>query len=130
MCYLVVGALFFIAGLVYNLKFKSLYYKYARRTAYYTLAVILFILLLIALFAIIDFDTAFAVIHKVLFPGKQWRFENGVMIAMIGQIFTSLAPIILGVWVGLLAIFCGTIIYCNKRFRRKNVQQNTEQNNL
>lgn len=127
---LAIGALFFIAGLVYNLKFKSLYYKYARRTAYYTLAVILFILLLIALLAVIDFDTAFAIFHKVLFPGKQWRFADGVMIAMIGQIFTALAPIILGVWLALLAIFCGTIIYCNKRFRRKNSKENAEKNDL
>ena len=121
---LTVGLLFFVGGLVYNLKFKTQYFKYARRTAYYTLGVILVILLVIALFALIDFDMAFTVFHQILFPGKQWTFASGVMVAMIADIFTGLAPIILAVWVVLLGIFTGVIYYINKRKFNQKIDKN------
>jgi hypothetical protein len=43
------------------------------------------------------------------------------MVAMIADIFTGLAPIILVVWVGLLALYLGTIYAINRGvFKQKN----------
>ncbi|MBO5286458.1 MAG: DUF1461 domain-containing protein [Clostridia bacterium] len=117
-----VGVLFIVVGVVFNLKFRSIYLKYAKKTPFYTLAVILGLLLLIALFAVIDFDTAFTIFHQIFFYGKQWTFSSGVMVAMIADIFTGLAPIILLVWVALLGAYITAVYFYNKALKKRLIK--------
>ena len=97
------GGVFFAIGLALIIIFRKAYCN-KRKIPYYTLIALFSILALIGLFGLINFDLAFEIFHMVFFDGN-WTFANGVMIAMIGDIFTGIVPIIIALWVGLLVVF-------------------------
>lgn len=98
------GLVLFVLGVVY-FRIRPRLYASCRRVPYITLAVLAGLLLIVALAAAIDFTAAFAVFHKIFFAGTKWRFGDGVMIAMIGDIFPDLVPIIFVLWIFLLGSF-------------------------
>ena len=63
------------------------------------------------------FDKAFDIFHKLLFDGN-WEFETGVMIKMIGYVFDDIFPIILTIWLTLLALFGVGILRFNKKIKK------------
>lgn len=65
--------------------------------------------------AAINFDKAFTVFHEIFFSGKQWQFGYGVMIAMIGEIFTGIVPVIAGIWIVLLIPLIVSVALYNKK---------------
>ncbi len=106
-----VSAVLFISGLAAALVFKKSFYENCRKIPYITLAVMLGLIAVIGLAAAVDFDAAFELFHMILFEGN-WTFGNGVMIAMIGAIFTDIVPVIITVWLILSAVFvAGTVLY-------------------
>lgn len=118
-----VSVLIIIAGIVLFLVYRKGYYENCRKIPFITFAVIGGILLLIALFALVDFNTAFIVFHLLLFEGN-WTFANGVMIAMIGQIFFDIVPIIVAIWVGLIVLYVLTLCLYNKKQANKKTNPN------
>lgn len=97
---------------------KKGYYENAKKVPYFTLIGVFSVLAFIGLAAAINFDVAFEVFHMIFFDGN-WQFSNGVMIAMIGRIFLDLVPIILIIWVVLLALFVTGIYFYNKALTKK-----------
>ena len=59
----------------------------------------------------------------IFFDGN-WTFSEGVMIAMIGDIFTGIVPIIIAVWVGLLTVFLASITVYNHFTKKKYLVKN------
>lgn len=118
-----ISVLIIIAGIILFVIYRKGYYDNCRKIPYITLAVIGGILLAIALCALIDFEQAFIVFHLLLFEGN-WMFASGVMIAMIGQIFYDIVPIIVAVWVGLTLAFLLTIYLYNSRLAKQNQNNN------
>lgn len=106
-----------IATLVLGIIFRKTYYLYCGKTVYITLGICLGVLAVIGVFAAINFDKAFTVFHEIFFKGKQWQFGYGVMIAMIGEIFTGLVPIIGGIWIGLLVLTVIGVFFFNRPLR-------------
>ena len=95
--------------------FKKEYYLYCRKTVFVTLGVCLAVLAVIGVTAAINFDFAFTLFHEIFFSGKQWRFGYGVMINMIGEIFTGIVPIIAAIWIVLLVITVAGAALFNKK---------------
>ncbi|MCQ2399751.1 MAG: DUF1461 domain-containing protein [Clostridia bacterium] len=114
-----VSVLVVIGGVVLFLLNKDYYYKNLRKVPFITLAVLFGILAGVGIFALIDFDYAFDLFHMIFFSGGNWNFSYGVMIYMIGDIFTSLVPIIAGVWIGLTALFTVGVYFINKRLKKR-----------
>ena len=112
-----IGGVFFVIGLALIIIFRKEYCK-KRKTPFRTLIALFSILALIGLFALINWNLAFEVFHMIFFDGN-WTFANGVMIAMIGEIFTGIVPIIIAIWVGLLAIFTTSIAIYNHFVKKK-----------
>jgi uncharacterized membrane protein len=112
-----IGGAFFLIGLALIIIFRKTYCN-KRKTPFYTLIALFSILALIGIFGLINFDLAFEVFHMIFFDGN-WTFANGVMIAMIGEIFTGIVPIIIGIWVGLLALFLASITVYNHFIKKK-----------
>ena len=119
MIIIMVAILIVIIGIVLGIKHREYYYENCRKTPYITLFVVFILLAAIGIFVAVNFDTAFTMFHKIFFDGKQWQFGYGVMIAMIGEIFLDLVPIIVSVWVGLLAVFIVGLILFNKHQHKK-----------
>lgn len=111
--------LFIPAGLIFGLKFKKAYFDACRRIPYYTLLTTACLLLAVGLFAAIDFDAAFTLFHEIFFAGTQWRFANGVMITMIGPIFTDIVPIIFVLWSVLLGTFLACLVFYNCYLKKR-----------
>lgn len=118
---ILVGVAFalFVAILVLGLVYKSAYYKFCRKTPYITIIAVVALLAVVGIAAAVNFDYAFALFHKIFFDGTQWQFSNGVMIAMIGDIFTGIVPVIIGIWGGLCALFVSVIALVNKKLSKK-----------
>lgn len=109
----------FIAALVLGIIFRKAYYLYCGKTVYITLGICLGVLAVIGIFAAINFDKAFTIFHEIFFNGKQWQFGYGVMIAMIGEIFTGLVPIIGIIWIGLLILTVVGVYLFNRPLRKQ-----------
>ncbi|MBR2337114.1 MAG: DUF1461 domain-containing protein [Clostridia bacterium] len=107
----------FITGLCLALIKKKSYYLNCRKVPVYALIGVLLGLLAVGIFSLANFDFAFDAFHKIFFDGN-WEFETGIMIEMIGYLFDDILPIILSVWLGLLAVF-GVAIYFFNRFLKK-----------
>ena len=118
---ILVGVAFalFVAILVLGLVYKRAYYKFCRKTPYITIIAVVALLAVVGIAAAVNFDYAFALFHKIFFDGTQWQFSNGVMIAMIGDIFTGIVPVIIGIWGGLCALFVSVIALVNKKLSKK-----------
>ena len=112
-----VSVAIFIATLVLGIVFRKTYYLYCGKTVYITLGICLGVLAVIGIFAAINFDKAFTIFHEIFFNGKQWQFGYGVMIAMIGEIFTGLVPIIGIIWIGLLILAVVGVYLFNRPLR-------------
>ena len=116
-----VAAAIFITTLVLGIVYRKTFYKYCRKTPFITAAVVVALLAVVGVAAAVNFDYAFALFHKIFFDGTQWQFSNGVMIAMIGDIFTGIVPVIIGIWVALLALLLvGIFLFC-KRLSRESL---------
>ena len=108
----------FIISVVILLIFRKDYNLYCKKIPLITYLVLISLILIIGLAAAINFDIAFELFHRLLFEGN-WSFGDGVMIAMIGDIFTDIVPIIIGIWLLLSVIFIiGVSIY------NKNINNN------
>lgn len=112
-----------IAGLVLGIKYRKYYYENCRKTPYIALCAVFALLAAVGVFAAVNFDAAFTLFHKIFFDGKQWQFGYGVMIAMIGEIFLDLVPIIVSVWAGLLIAFVVGLVAFNRRLYKKTISQ-------
>ncbi|MBR2384630.1 MAG: DUF1461 domain-containing protein [Clostridia bacterium] len=99
-----VSVVVFIATLCLGIIKRKGYYTNCRKVPIYTLIGVVLALFITGVVAITNFDKAFDIFHKMLFDGN-WEFETGVMIKMIGYIFDDILPIILTVWLSLLALF-------------------------
>ena len=99
--------------------YRKGYYRNCRKVPLITIGVCLAILISIALFAVIDFDTAFELFHKIFFDGD-WQFGSGVMINMIGYIFDDIVFIIAGIWGLLTALFITAVVILNKKGKTGN----------
>lgn len=119
-----IGGVFFLLGLTLIIIFRKEYCK-LRKTPFITLICLFAVLALIGLFALINWDLAFEVFHMILFDGN-WTFSNGVMIAMIGDIFTGIVPIIITIWVGLLLLFLAGIFTYNHFIKKKYLLKKCE----
>ncbi|MBR6736968.1 MAG: DUF1461 domain-containing protein [Clostridia bacterium] len=104
-------------SLVLYIIYRKGYYLNCRKVPLITLAVLLGLLLLIALFAVIDFDLAFTIFHRLLFEGN-WQFSSGVMVNLISYIFNDLVFIIAGIWGLLTALFITLVILLNKKYKK------------
>ncbi len=111
----IVAAVVFVTTLILGLIFKKEYYLYCRKTVFVTLGACLAVLAVIGVTAAINFDFAFTLFHEIFFSGKQWRFGYGVMINMIGEIFTGIVPIIAAIWIVLLVITVAGAALFNKK---------------
>lgn len=109
------AAVIFVVTLILGIIYKKAYYMYCRKTVFITMAACLAILGAVALAAAINFDKAFTVFHEIFFSGKQWQFGYGVMIAMIGEIFTGIVPVIAGIWIVLLILLIVSVALYNKK---------------
>lgn len=110
--------LIIVGGVILFLIYRKGYYDNCRKIPFITLGVIGGVLLLIALYALIDFTSAFTAFHLIFFDGN-WTFSNGVMIAMIGQIFFDIVPIIVAIWLTLTAGLVVALALYNKRQAKK-----------
>ena len=117
-----IGGVFFALGLALIIIFRKAYCK-KRKVPYITLIALFSVLALIGIFGLINFDLAFEVFHMIFFDGN-WTFSEGVMIAMIGDIFTGIVPIIIAVWVGLLTVFLASITVYNHFTKKKYLVKN------
>lgn len=115
-----VAIIIFVVTLALGLIKKKGYYENCRKIPYYTIIGVMILLGFIGLAVAIDFGKAFDVFHKILFDDN-WRFSNGVMIAMIGlsKIFLDLVPIILTIWISLLLLFVIGVKLYNGYLSRK-----------
>lgn len=109
------AAVIFVVTLILGIIYKKAYYMYCRKTVFITMAACLAVLGAVALAAAINFDKAFTVFHEIFFSGKQWQFGYGVMIAMIGEIFTGIVPVIAGIWIVLLILLIVSVALYNKK---------------
>ena len=107
--------------LVLGLIKKKGYYENCRKVPYYTLIGIFAVLALLGLAIAIDFTTAFEIFHQIFFDGN-YAFADGVMIAMINNIFFDLVPIILVIWIVLLALFVVGLVLYNYVLKQKFTQ--------
>lgn len=106
------SAVVLIVGIALSIIFCEEFRKYCKKTPYITIIAALCVLATIGVVAAVNFDYAFTLFHKIFFDGSQWQFSSGVMIAMIGDIFTGIVPVIIGIWVGLIAVVVvGTHLY-------------------
>ena len=125
-----IGFAFFIAGLIIALVNKKFYYEHARRYPLYTLLAFAVLVLAIGVFAIIDFNKIFYVLHTLFFDGN-FAFNYGVMINLIGDIFAPMAIISIPIIIGFIATFTVLIILYNrklkKRFLVKKINQSLQE---
>ncbi len=91
---------------------KKDYYQSGRRYPFYSLILVAVLLAAVAIFCVVDFELAFVIFHLLLFEGN-WQFANGVMIAMIGEIFFDIAFIIAALWAIFLALYVIFILILN-----------------
>ena len=113
-----IAIVFIIVGLVFFFIKRKGYYENCRKVPYWTLLAVVGVLLLIALFALINFDLAFEIFHQIFFDGN-YSFSSGVMIWMIGFIFEDIVAIIVPVWIILLSAFTIAITFINKKLAKK-----------
>ncbi len=113
------GLLFTVAGAVGFFRHKKSYYQNCRKIPYITLAVLAALLLIVALAAAVNFRSAFNAFHRIFFAEDSWYFSDGVMIAMIGDIFPSLIPIIFSLWFFLFAGFLFCLAAINRRLKKR-----------
>jgi hypothetical protein len=113
-----VALLLVIAGLVFVLLFSGEYYKNARRAPFLTISVCALAVAGVGIATLIDFDAAFTAFHRILFTGN-WTFASGVMISMIGTIFTDLVVYIAIGWLGSIALFVLTFALINSYLARR-----------
>ena len=85
----------------------------------YALIGVLLVLFTVGVIAMVNFDKAFDIFHKLLFDGN-WEFETGIMIKMIGYIFDDILPIILTIWLSLLVLLGAGVLLYNKTLKQKN----------
>ena len=107
----------FIITLCIGLVKRKSYYENCRKVPIYALIGVLLVFLIIGIASMIWFDKAFDIFHKLLFDGN-WEFETGVMIKMIGYVFDDIFPIILTIWLTLLALFGVGILRFNKKIKK------------
>ncbi len=98
--------------LIFILRNKSDYYRHSRKYPIYSVIMVVALLAFVAVFAIVDFETAFVIFHLLLFDGN-WQFANGVMIAMIGEIFFDIAFIIASLWAAFILLYVVFILILN-----------------
>lgn len=98
------SAIVLAVGIVMSILFREEFRKYCKKTPYITIIAASCVLAAIGVVAALNFDYAFTLFHKIFFDGSQWQFSGGVMIAMIGDIFTDIVPVIIGIWVGLIVV--------------------------
>lgn len=103
---------------VFAIAKKKLYYETCRRVPFYTLFAAFIFLLFVGICAAVNFEAAFIVFHQIFFTGN-WAFGSGVMIAMIGNIFTDLVPVIFILYVCLIAVYCLALALYNRRVGKK-----------
>jgi uncharacterized membrane protein len=113
-----VALLLVIAGLVFVLLFSGEYYKNARKVPFLAIGVCALAVAVVGVVALIDFDAAFTAFHRILFTGN-WTFANGVMISMIGTIFTDLVVYIAIGWLGSIALFVLVFAFINSYLARR-----------
>lgn len=114
-----VSVIIILVGVVLFLIYRKGYYENCRKIPFITLAVIGGLLVLVALYALIDFESAFTLFHVILFDGN-WMFSHGVMITMIGQIFFDIVPIIAVIWIGLILSYVLALYLYNKILAKKS----------
>ena len=117
--------LFVIVGAVLSVSFKSLYI-YVRKVPFIVLGVLILLTAVLGIIIATDFEKAFDIFHMIFFNGN-WQFSDGVMIAMIGDIFTDIVPIICGLFVFTLAVFTLAIFFSGKALC-KNCRKIAENN--
>lgn len=111
----------FIATLCLAIIKRKSYYQNCRKIPFYVLLGVFVSLLTIGLLAVLNFDKAFDIFHKILFSGN-WEFEDGIMIKMIGYIFDDILPIILTIWLSLLALLGVGVWLYNKKLKTKQTK--------
>ncbi len=107
-----------VAYLIFALRNRKLYCEKARKIPYFTLIALASVLAFVGICAAIDFDAAFDIFHRIFFEDN-WVFGSGVMVYMIGPIFTDLVPVIIVTWVALTALFVTGLIFYNRRLKCK-----------
>lgn len=121
-CIVAIATVLLVVLLAIGLVKKKGYYENCRKVPYYTLLGVFIALGLLGLAVAIDFTTAFEIFHQIFFEGN-YAFSDGVMIAMISNVFFDLVPIILIIWVALLLLFVGGLVLYNYVLSQK-FQQN------
>ena len=121
-CIVAVATVLLVVLLILGVIKKKGYYENCRKVPYYTLLGVFIVLALLGLAVAIDFTTAFEIFHQIFFAGN-YAFSDGVMIAMISNVFFDLVPIILIIWVALLVLFVGGLILYNYLLTQKFKQK-------
>ena len=107
-----ISTMFLVVLLCLGLVKKKGYYENCRKTPYFTLIAIFALFAILGVVIAVDFNGAFDLFHRIFFSGN-YAFADGVMIAMISNIFFDLVPIIFIVWIVMLGLFTGGIALYN-----------------
>ncbi len=112
------SVLIIIVGIFLFVKNKDLTKDNMKKIPFFTLAVCLVLLLTVGVVCLINFDQAFTTFHNIFFPNGNWTFSRGIMIKLIGDIFTGIVPFIAVIWLFLIALtITFTIIYNKSKSR-------------
>lgn len=98
-----VSLVVFIVTLCFGIIKRKSYYHNCRKIPIYALICVFIAVFTVGILAVANFDKAFDIFHNILFNGN-WEFVDGIMIKMIGYIFDDILPIILTIWLSLLAL--------------------------
>ena len=116
-----VSLVVFIVTLGLGIVKRKGYYQNCRKIPIYALIGVFIVVLVVGVLAVLNFDKAFDIFHLILFSGN-WEFEDGIMIKMIGYIFDDILPIILTIWLGLLALLGVGVWLYNKKLKIKQIK--------
>ena len=116
-----VSLVVFITTLCFGIIKRKSYYQNCRKIPIYALIGVFIVILTVGILALTNFDKAFDIFHLILFSGN-WEFEDGIMIKMIGYIFDDILPIILTIWLGLLALLGVGVWLYNKKLKIKQIK--------
>ena len=118
-----------IAFLFFIINRPKIYYETSRKIPFITLGVVLALFAFIAIWTIIDYKFVFEVaFHNLFFTGN-FAFSDGVMISMIGEIFSDLILLIgIGFLVFTATVFVAFALY-NRRVSKKLANEPQNSNN-
>lgn len=114
-----------VAGIVLAIIFRKGYWENCRKIPYYVFGGIIALFALLAILIACDFQKAFQIFHMIFFTGN-WTFSNGVMISMIGYIFTDIVWIIALGWVFFTAISITIVAIYNKLIKNALISKQTD----